>query len=172
MKTRKSCKTPTTVSKHHVKCNENQWKHDLLKSKHFGAPWPMAGQSHLHRLKRYAEPMRRGIPGPGCISGNQISSGCGLQDVRNNAIETSKMIEMQGIALKKQQSCIKRRALTMSESSKMYRNAMTIQFSCIKSRSLRVCKFTQMRRILKKTNNLLTTDELSDRPKTWKCNES
>ena len=100
MKTRKSYKTPTTASKHHVKCNENQWKHDLLKSKHFGAPWPMAGQSHLHRLKRYAEPMRRGIPGPGCISGNQISSGCGLPDVRNNALETAKMLGMPGIALK------------------------------------------------------------------------
>ena len=126
MKTRKSYKTPTTASKHQVKCNENGRNNDLLKSKHFGAPWPMAGQSHLHRLKRYAEPMRRGIPGPGFISGNQISSGCGLPDVRNNALETSKMFGMQGIALKKLQYCINRRVLTMSESSKMLRNTTKI----------------------------------------------
>ena len=122
--------------------------------------------------KGMRRPMRRGIPRPGFISGNQISSGCGLPDVRNNALETSKMIEMQGIALKKQQRCINRMVLTMSESSKMHRNTMKFESSCINRWSLRMCKLTQMRRNLKKTNNLLTTNELSDRPKTWKCNES
>ena len=100
MKTKKSYKTTTTALKHHVKCNENEWKNDSLRSKHFGAPWPMAGQSHLHRLKRYAATYAEGHSRAGLhFQKSDLVRMWAPGRPKYCTLETSTMLEMQGIDL-------------------------------------------------------------------------